>query len=136
MALPECVPRLPASAGFTLIEVLVVLMFMALAAAVVAPALVPPAQPSVPAFSELLESSRRAAVRRGEALTLRVERDGRWQLSAQSRGREYPLRSGQGERFATPIRLVISPIGTCAPAIDARSAAVLSGLNQLTCDMP
>lgn len=65
----------------TLIELLVVLMLLAVTAAVVLPALTPPAigaddDPT----ATVVASARRVAIRRAEPVRLRIDRDGVWAL--------------------------------------------------------
>jgi len=71
----------PARRGVTLLELLVVLLLMALSAVLVLPVLSPLTATSDrdPRLA-VIASARRAAVRRGESLRLRMEGDGVWAL--------------------------------------------------------
>src|SRR3989442_4278135 len=66
--------------GFTLVEMLVVLVLLGLAAALVAPAFVPTRARQTRELVELIGATRDAAVRRGEVVSLHVERSGAWQV--------------------------------------------------------
>src|SRR6266704_1979139 len=105
--------------GFTLIEMLVVLVLMGLAAALVAPALFP-ARHDASALRALLGSARDAAARRGEVVYLRIDVGGRWRMEGGASVLEGTLAAGRMEPvFATPVTLVVSPLGSCA--FDVRS---------------
>src|SRR3989442_1011622 len=106
-------------AGFTLIEMLVVLVLMGLAVALVAPALFP-ARHDESALRALLGSARDAAARRGEVVYLRIDVGGRWRME--------PV-------FATPVTLVVSPLGSCAFDVRSSAAAAVVALEPLTCDL-
>lgn len=119
--------------GFTLVELLVVLVLMGLAIGLVAPALRPPEAPSESALAPLLRAGRSAAIRRGEPTLLTVERDGRWQLA----GRASPGDLLADGRIAAPrarFSVVFSPLGTCAPDVASGAAEALP-IEMLDCGM-
>lgn len=110
--------------GFTLVELLVVLVLMGLAVGLVAPAFRPPEPPSESALAPLLRAGRSAAIRRGEPTLLTVERDGRWQLRGRASAGD-PLADG---RIAAPrarFSVLFSPLGTCAPDVASAAADVI-----------
>src|SRR2546427_1256479 len=72
---------MPRRSGFTLIEILVVLILMGLAAALVAPALLPHHHDQS-ALSALLGSAREVAARRGEVVYLHIDPTGQWRMEA------------------------------------------------------
>ena len=66
--------------GFTLVEMLVVLVLLGLAAALVAPGFINTPAKRTTELVELIGAARDAAVRRGEVVSLHVERSGAWQV--------------------------------------------------------
>lgn len=113
--------------GFTLIELIVVLAIMSLAAAVVLPALA--RAPAGTTVQSVIESARDAAARRGEIVYLRIKPSGTWHLE----GGGSPLESESDEASgritplaAAPLTLLVAPSGSCA--FDVRSSATARGL--------
>lgn len=132
-------PGLPdrnVSSGYTLIEMLVVLLLLGLTAALAAPSLRPPAS-SGTELSRLLERARWIAVERGEVVYLRIDPDGKWRIEAgEAALRQDPIGSGTiGYTAATATTLRITPVGSCAP--DVHTAAQGSGVTVrvLSCDV-
>src|SRR5207245_11192457 len=126
--------RSPARPGFTLVEILVVLIMMGLAAALVAPALLAPHH-HASTLNDVVAGARDAAARRGEVLYLSIEPTGRWRLEGGANPLEGTLAAGCDESLiAGRVTLIVSMIGSCA--FDVRSAAAASSitLKQLTCD--
>ena len=119
--------------GFTLVELIVVLVILALAAAIVAPSLISSPSEATTELSRLIGSAREAAVRRGETVLLRTDRTGTWQIVAGTPPRDEILMSGR--LTDTPpdrVELVFSPLGTCGPPAESGAAA---GLDPLTCEV-
>ena len=101
----------PVGTGFTLVEILVVLILMGLAAALVAPALIAPRRE--PDLKALLGRARDAAARRGEMVYLQIEPSGTWRLEGGANPLEGTLAAGSIEPFLTvPVTLVVSPLGS------------------------
>ena len=122
--------------GFTLVEMLVVLVLIGLVVGLVAPAMRPPEPPVEAPISPLLRAGRTAAVRRGEPTILHVERDGAWRVDGRGATTEGPFAAG---RLAPPPRtafsIVFSPLGTCAADIRSVVADELR-IDPLTCEIP
>lgn len=108
--------------GVTLVELLVALVLLGMGAAVVAPVFRLPAPRT--AEGDAVARTRALALRRAEAMTLVIGRDGAWTV--------HPARDGTGEALATgqlaaaradslPRTLVVSPLGDCM-ALDAPAA--------------
>ena len=115
--------------GFTLVEMLVVLVLIGLAAALVAPAFVPTRARQTRELVELIGATRDAAVRRGEVVSLHVERSGAWQVEGVAAGRlATPLP-------AAPFTLIVSPLGSCAFDVRSGAAAQAISLEPLTCEV-
>jgi len=126
-----------ASVGFTLLEVVVVLVLLALAAAVVAPSLLSTRPENASEIQALVGSTRQAAVRRGETVHLRIDRTGAWQAIAGTEPGQDPMMSGQlAGPPASPADLIFSPFGTCAPAVESAADETLAAFDPLTCEAP
>ena len=126
--------------GFTLIEMLVVLVLVGVLAGLVGPALIPREHDSDPdAIAPAIAQAREAALRRSETMLLRFEPSGDWRLDGTASREDGPLATGHvsdatllGGGEAT---LVVSPLGSCA--FDARSsrASRSAPLDPLTCEL-
>jgi prepilin-type N-terminal cleavage/methylation domain-containing protein len=120
--------------GYTLIEMIVVLAIMALAATLVAPALLrSPVYDRQHQLAAVVQATRGAAADHGEVIYLRIEPNGQWHMEgaegAVSHGRIDPISSAD-------LTLIVSPVGSCA--FDVRSnaaAAAVVRLDPLTCEM-
>src|SRR5690242_11118784 len=108
--------------GFTLIEMLVVLVLLAMAAALAAPAILSH-RPARPPLSILIPSARDAAARRGETVYLRIAESGEWRMEGAASSDAGPLATGRVDPFPDlPLTIIVSPLGSCA--FDLRSAQV------------
>ncbi len=121
--------------GFTLVEVVVVLILMGLVAALVAPALMPPRHDESP-LAGLVESARAAAARRGETVYLTITPTGEWRMEGGANPLEGTLAAGRIQPFlAVPVTLVVSPIGSCGFDVRSAAAAAAVALDPLTCEI-
>lgn len=128
-------PRFARAFGFTLIEVLVVLALMGLAAGLVAPALLH-ARRQRPALNSLIPTAREEAARRGEMVYLRVDGSGQWRMEGAASPAAGPFAAGHVEPFpGVPLTLIVSPLGTCAFDVPSAAAARVIQLDPLTCDI-
>lgn len=119
--------------GFTLLELLVVLVLMGLAAALVAPALLRPERSST-GLESLIPTVRQEAARRGETLYLRVAASGEWRLEGATPSRAIRVAAGKVEPFAgVPLTLIVSPLGTCSFDVPSAAAARVIPLDPLSC---
>ena len=121
--------------GFTLIEILVVLILMGLVAVLVAPALFPRHHDQSP-LNALLLSARELAARRGEVVYVHIDPTGEWRMEAGAEPRQGPLATGRVPPFFTAaVTLMVSPLGSCG--FDVRSAVAVGAgvLDPLTCEM-
>lgn len=139
-------PRRSARRGVTLIELLVVLVLLAVSAAVVLPALMPPsAKAEAAPEAGVIATARRIAIRRGEPLRLRIDRDGVWALVTLHGGDVLEGGRLRVAREATPsattrasdsaestsaVVLTIDALGSCQPG-DGRGQGV--SYDPLTC---
>jgi prepilin-type N-terminal cleavage/methylation domain-containing protein len=121
--------------GYTLVEVVVVLVLLAVAATVVAPSLLAPRplQRSSP-FVAVVRAVRETAVRRGEMVRLRIDRSGAWQALTGVPADSEVLLSG---RLSTPghssADIVFSPLGTCGSSPESSPSEGFAGIDPLTC---
>jgi prepilin-type N-terminal cleavage/methylation domain-containing protein len=122
------------TAGYTLLEIAVVLLLIGMAAALAAPVLLR-ANPGRSGFEELIATSRDAAVRRGEVLYLRMSGSGQWSLEAANSSNADPLASGQVESVGTPLTLMFSPNGSCMFDVATISRGTAIRLEPLTCEV-
>jgi prepilin-type N-terminal cleavage/methylation domain-containing protein len=119
--------------GFTLIETLVVLVLLAMAAALVAPT-IRSVLPGGTGLSALVPEARKAAARRGETIYLRIRESGDWRMEgAASTG---PFATGRVDPFpGLPLTLIVSPRGSCAFDPHSSKAARSFRLDSLTCKL-
>jgi prepilin-type N-terminal cleavage/methylation domain-containing protein len=121
------------SKGFTLIEMLVVLVLLGMAAAVAAPA-IRSVLPARPALSSLVPAARDAAARRGETVYLRVAESGEWRMEGAVSSDAGPLATGRVDPFpGLPLTLIVSPLGSCAFDLRSTQAARSIRLDPLRC---
>jgi len=124
MRLPAHASR-PTTPGFTLIELLVVLIVMGISLVLVVPAIVPPARAPANDLQDIIDATRREAIRRAESLTLSIESDGRW-LVEQAAGADARLGEGAVSRPpAVALHVRITPLGACLPAEEAAATQAL-----------
>ncbi len=113
--------------GYTLIELIVVLAIMSLAAAVVLPALLRARTGTTP-VQTVIETARDAAAHRGETIALRIDPSGTWHMHGTGSALEADSATGHITPLATaPLTLLVAPSGSCA--FDVRSAAAAHGLS-------
>lgn len=107
--------RRRASTGFTLLEVAVTLVVMAIVASVILPVLPNPrATPSAPPLDRVVREASDLAVRRAEWLTLRARADGRWDLRSDLSSDTMSLAAGTVLRDdPAPLTVRLSPLGAC-----------------------
>jgi prepilin-type N-terminal cleavage/methylation domain-containing protein len=118
--------------GYTLIEMIVVLLLLTIAASVVAPSFILPRHDDESSLRNIVQSGRAAAVRRGEIVRLRIAGSGQWQLIA---GRTV-LSSGRLSDTRGSAELLFSPLGSCGPVPEDPVPEALANLDPLTCEPP
>jgi len=96
------------ASGFTLLEIVVTLVLLGLAAAMVAPAFRRDPNPEGE-MRAVVAGARESAVRRAQTLVLRVDDRGAWRLTPV--GDTISIRSGV--LSGGPLTLRISPLGAC-----------------------
>jgi prepilin-type N-terminal cleavage/methylation domain-containing protein len=126
--------RRTAARGFTLLELVVVLIVLSLAAALAAPALTRHPDHRESGLAGLIVSAREAAARRGETVHLTIRGSGTWRLVGAASAGDAPIQSGKVDSFpGLPLTLIVSPVGSCG--FDARSvkSAEVIRLDPLSC---
>lgn len=99
--------------GFTLVEILVVLVLFTLVFALSAPSLLPSAPAGSARAQDLIDEARRTAVTRAMAVSLSLGSDGRWVLAGAGVAGTQ-LGSGAIDwPQEVPMRVHISPLGAC-----------------------
>jgi prepilin-type N-terminal cleavage/methylation domain-containing protein len=86
--------------GVTLLELIVVLALLGLVLAVAAPAYIVPATTSISDLGSSLATARRAAVLRGEPVTLTVDNAGAWRVDGDASPTAPAIATG---RFASTV---------------------------------
>jgi prepilin-type N-terminal cleavage/methylation domain-containing protein len=122
--------------GYTLVELIVVLILLTIAAAVVAPSFRSPGPKDSSAFPTVIGSAREAAIRRGEMVRLHIDRFGAWQASAGTDGQtEFLMAGSLSDLQPSSTDFLFSAFGTCALAIESSPSEALATLDPLTCEM-
>jgi prepilin-type N-terminal cleavage/methylation domain-containing protein len=100
--------------GLTLLEMVVVLVLLGVVLALSVPPLVPPRTGSDDPVQGVLDTARRAAVRRAESLSLAIDADGRWVIASADPSAPETVRSGRLDRSpGAALRATVSPLGAC-----------------------
>lgn len=122
--------------GFTLVEVIVVLVLLGLAAALAAPAFLSREREPESQLATIVRGVRELAERRGEIVHLRVGASGDWQVEGAASPAAGTLAEGRLDDFAGPgFTLVVAPIGTCAFDVRSSGAARFIAIDPLTCEV-
>jgi len=113
--------------GFTLVELLVVILLIGIAFALVVPSFALPRPETEHAVQRVVDSARRLALRRAGEVVLTFDADGAWRIEEAGGLDPDPLGSGVLARpYGEALRLRISALGACSldgadpvrPAID------------------
>jgi prepilin-type N-terminal cleavage/methylation domain-containing protein len=114
--------------GFTLLEIVVTLVLLGLAAALVAPAFRTETSPDE-GLRSILALTREAAVRRSQTLVLQVDARGSWRIAAA--GESASIAGGRFIDGTKDLRIRVNPLGACfnegksgTIALDAVACAV------------
>jgi prepilin-type N-terminal cleavage/methylation domain-containing protein len=128
--------RRSASGGYTLLELVVVLILLGVVAAVVAPGLPALRADPAPELRLVINNARNAAIRRGETVHLRVDRSGAWRMAVGPAERGAPLMSGRlRATVQAATDLVFSPLGTCAAPAESLPPMLNPQIDPLTCQV-
>lgn len=121
-------------AGYTLLEIIVVLILVAIAAAIVGPSLASSRREPGSELATLVTNARGASVRRGEMVHLRIERSGAWQILRGAPPGALLLSGRLTQPPPSNVELVFSPLGTCAPTVESGPADFLPAYDGITCE--
>lgn len=122
------------TAGYTLIEVIVVLVILTIAAAIVAPSLLAPRPNESSSLTAVMGEAHAAAVRRAEMIRLQIDRSGAWQATAAPSGKPELLMSGRISPPESAIDLLFSALGTCGPTPEGGTPPAWVTFDPLTCE--
>jgi type IV fimbrial biogenesis protein FimU len=101
--------------GVTLLELIVVLALLGLVLAIAAPSFIVPNAGQQSELGRAIEAARRAALLRGEAVTLSLARDGSWHVVSDVSPNAPSIAVGTFRGPTTPLRIHVSALGTCVP---------------------
>jgi prepilin-type N-terminal cleavage/methylation domain-containing protein len=99
--------------GMTLLELIVVIALLGLILAIAAPAFIVPGAPAESELTTVVATARRAAIVRGEPVTLALIDDGAWRIDGDASPTASPIASGKLAASVGAIRIRVSPMGTC-----------------------
>ena len=109
--------------GVTLLELIVVLALLGLVLAIAAPSFIVPSTVEPSELGHAVDAARRAALLRGEPVTLSLARDGSWHVDSDAALTAAHIAVGSLRGPTSPLRIRISPLGTCIPeAVDGSTA--------------
>ena len=122
--------------GFTLVEVVVVLILLGLAAGLVAPAIIFRDGDEQSQLAQVIAGTQDLAAQRGETMHLRVAGSGEWSVEGAASIEQGVIAGGRIDDLqGPPFTLVISPIGTCGFDVRSSDAALAFPVDPLTCEL-
>jgi prepilin-type N-terminal cleavage/methylation domain-containing protein len=98
--------------GFTLLEILVVLILVGIGFTLAIPAFITPGRAAEPGVQRVIDSARRMAVRQAETLTISIEPSGAWAVDNGDRNTD-PATGTVESDFGSVVRVRISALGAC-----------------------
>lgn len=130
-------PRRTPRRGFTLVEVIVVMVLLVLATALVAPAFIFRDDAGDSPLASVVSGVQKLAARRGETLYLNVAEDGSWNVEGAASREAGRLAEGDlGRDYGGPrFTLVVSPLGSCGFDVRSGAAARQIQIEPLTCEV-
>jgi len=117
--------------GVTLLELIVVLALLGLVLAIAAPSFIVPAARTESGLGRALDVARRAALIRGEPVTLSLARDGSWRVDGTASIGAPSIATGSLGGPTTAMRVHVSALGTCVP--EPTDGSTLPTWNAIAC---
>lgn len=99
--------------GVTLLELIVVIALLGLILAVAAPTFIVPASRQESDLAKAIGTARRAAILRGEPMTVAFSPAGDWQIDGDATPTAPPIATGRLAASIGALRIRVSPLGTC-----------------------
>jgi prepilin-type N-terminal cleavage/methylation domain-containing protein len=122
------------SRGYTLLEMIVVLILLTIATMVTLPSFLGPRRDESSSIRNVVERGRAAAVRRGELVRLHIGASGEWQITAGSAPNGEVLAAGRLSGTSGSADLLFSPLGTCGTPPEDPVPPALASFEPLTCE--
>lgn len=120
--------------GLTLIEVMIALAILLIAAAIIYPNVFPPKRDSVPSESDVVERAKALAIARAETVRLTVSADGNWEITPESAPTEVLATGRLPEAPPKPLTVRVTELGACLPVTGQR-AAVGAQVDAVSCSL-
>jgi prepilin-type N-terminal cleavage/methylation domain-containing protein len=117
--------------GLTLLELIVVIALLGLILAIAAPTFIVPSPQRDSELTTVLAAARRAAILRGEPVTLAFDGSGGWRIDGDATPTASPIATGKLGSSVGQLRVRVSAVGTCV--IDPGASAPVADWNPLDC---
>jgi type II secretory pathway pseudopilin PulG len=104
-----------------LIEVMIALAILLIAAAIIYPNVFPPKRDTVPSESDVVERAKALAIARAETVRLTVSADGSWEITPASAHTEVLATGRLPEAPPAPISMRVTELGACLPSTEERA---------------
>lgn len=122
--------------GFTLLEVVVVLVLIGLTTTLVAPALLSPSDEPSASLQGVIRHAQDLSLRRGETLVLEVSTERRWTVLGSAVAEDVVDRGGlEGDAPRGRVELWVTPVGSCGWALETAASDWIPPLDPLTCTL-
>lgn len=128
---PTAARRIAPRRGVTLLELIVVIALLGLILAIAAPAFIVPTPRPESELTTVAATARRAAIVRGEPVTLSLVASGAWTIDGDATPTASPIATGKLAAALGAIRIRVSPIGTCV--VDPLPTQTAADWNALEC---
>lgn len=122
--------------GFTLLEVVVVLVLIGLTTTLVAPALLSPSDEPSASLQGVIRHAQHLSLRRGETLVLEVSTERRWTvLGSAVAGDVVDTGALEGDAPRGRVELWVNPVGSCGGPLELAASDWMPPLDPLTCTL-
>ena len=110
--------------GVTLLELIIVIALLGLILGIAAPAFIVPSPKRQSELATVIATAKRAAILRGEPVTLAFVDGGAWQIDGDATPTAASIASGKLDSSVGSLRIHVSPMGTCIVESFASTNAV------------